>query len=143
MRQTNDGLSAFGHRFPFQIDHAELGDHIHDVGARGSHDVTGREGKHDAAAALASFLVGGRKTDKRLASLGGIGAAHELQLSSRAADVAVTVRLRSRLPLQINLRGVVDRNHLVVLHDDVRRVGVVHLVAVPVRIAVRGGVERL
>src|SRR6266516_320153 len=31
MRETNDGLSAFGDRLPFQIDHAEFGDHIHNV----------------------------------------------------------------------------------------------------------------
>ena len=58
MCEANDGLSAFGDRLPFQIDHAELGDHIHHVGARGGHDVAGGERKHDAAAALASLFVG-------------------------------------------------------------------------------------
>jgi len=38
--------------------------------------------------------------------------------------MAVTVGLRRRLALQIDLSGVVDRNHAVVLHDDVRRIGV-------------------
>ena len=50
--------------------------------------------------------------------------------------MAVAVRFRSGLALQVDLRRVVDRDQTVVLHDDVRRVGVVDLVAVEVSIAI-------
>ena len=55
----------------------------------------------------------------------------------------MAVRLGRGLPLQIDLRGVLDRHHAVVLHDDVRRVGVLHRAAVHVGIAVQRAVHRL
>jgi hypothetical protein len=46
-----------------------------------------------AAAPLPSLLVSRTKADERFASIGRIRAANELQLSSRAADVAMAIGL--------------------------------------------------
>src|SRR5215469_7722931 len=105
MRETNDRLGAFRYRLPLQVDHTVLGHQIHYIGSRRCDDVPGRKRKYDTAAALASLIISGRKADERLASLGRIRAAHELQLPSRAADVAKAVRFLSHLALQIDLRG--------------------------------------
>jgi hypothetical protein len=45
------------------------------------------------------------------------------------------------LPLQIDLGGVVDRHRAVVLHDDVRRVDLVHRKSSEVVISINGAVE--
>ena len=121
---------------PFRFTMPEFGNQVHHVRARRGNNIAGRKAKHDPAAALTALLIGGRETDKRLAPLGRVCAAHKLQLASGAAHVAVAVGFRSHLSLQIHLRGVVDRHYFLVLHDDVRRVRVVHLVAVHVRVAV-------
>ena len=47
---------------------------------------------------------------KLLPPLRRIGAAHELQLPAGARDVAEAVGFRRRLALQVDLRGVVDRD---------------------------------
>ena len=141
MREGDQSLGAFGNRSSLQVDHAVLGDDVHHVRARRRDDVAGREVEHDPALALAALLVGGRQADERLAALRCIGAAHKLQLASGAADVAMAVGFRRRLALQVHLRRVVDRDHLVVLHDDVRQVGVVDRVAAHVRVAVGGRVQ--
>ena len=78
---------------------------------------------------------------KDLPPCDGVGAAHELQLAAGAADVAVAGGLRGRLALQVDLRRVVDRHDLVVLHDVVRQVGVVDRAAQDVRVAVDHVVE--
>src|SRR5438046_10499168 len=62
----NDLLSPFRHALSFQVNHAEFGNHIHYVRARGRHDVAGRQAENDAAAALPSFLIRRRKADERL-----------------------------------------------------------------------------
>ena len=125
MGDGDEGFGALGNGFSLQVDDAVFGDDVHHVGARRGDDVAGREVKHDAAAALALLAIRGGEADKRFASLGRIGAADELQLSAGAADVAVAVGLGGGLALQVDLRGVVDGDDAVVLHDDVRRVGVV------------------
>src|SRR5262245_49865123 len=97
MRDPDERLSALSDRFPSQIHDAVLGDDVHDVGAWRGNDVARRQIQHDAAAALAALVVSGRQTDEGLAALRGVGAAHELQLSARPADVTVTVGLGSAL----------------------------------------------
>ena len=74
-------------------------------------------------------LVGRSHANERFSSFRRIGSAHELQLTARAADMAVPVRFRSSLSLQIDLSRVVDRDHTVILHDDVRGVCVIHRIA--------------
>ena len=83
---------------------------------------------------VAALLVGRREADEGLAAFRRIGAAHELQLAAGAADVAVAVGFRGRLALQVDLRGVVDRHHAVVLHDVVRQVGIVDRAALEIRL---------
>jgi len=65
------------------------------------------------------------KTYEGFAALGRIGTAHKLQLPSSAADLSEAVGFRGRLALQVDLRGVIDRYHAVVLHDVMRQVGIV------------------
>src|SRR5580700_835522 len=125
MGESDERFGAFGDGLSLEIDHAIFGDDIHDVGARGGHDVALREVEHDPAAALAALVIGGGEANKRLAALRGIGAAHELQLPTSTADVAMAVRFGGGLSLQIYLRCVVDRYDVVVLHDDVRRISVI------------------
>ena len=136
MRKCNDSLGAFRDGPSLQVDHPEFGNQIHHVRARRRHDIAGSKVKHDPAAALTSLFIGRREADKRLTSFRCVGAAHKLQLASGAADVAVAVGFRSYLSLQIDLGGVVNGHYFLVLHDDVRRVRVIHLVAVQVRVAV-------
>src|SRR4051795_7501242 len=85
--------------------------------------LPGGQVENDAARAHAVALVGGGHADERLAALGRVGAADELRLAAGAADVAVARGLARGLTLQVHLRRAVDRNHAVVLHNDVRRVG--------------------
>jgi len=86
--------------------------------------------------ARAAALVGGRHADERLAALGDVGAAHELRLPARAADVAVAGGLARGLALQVHLRRAVDRDDAIVLHHDMWRVGQVDGVAEEVGVAI-------
>src|SRR5262249_17451091 len=114
MSNPNQSLGTFRDGFSLQVDDSVLGDDVHHVRAGCGDDVARCEVQHDAAAALAALVVGRRQANERLATLRGVGAADELQLSARSTDVAVAVRFGRRLSLQINLRGVVDRDHAVV-----------------------------
>src|SRR5262245_13545950 len=93
MRNANQGLGTFSDRFPLQIDEAVLRDDVHHVGAWRGDDVALRQVQHDAAAALAAFLVSRRQADEGLAALRRVRASHELRLAARSADVPVPVRL--------------------------------------------------
>ena len=141
MRDADQRLGAFGDGLPLQIDHPVLGDDEHDVRAGCGHDVALSQVQHDPAAALAALVVGRGEADERFAAFRGVGAAHELQLPAGAAEMAVTVGFGGRLSLQVDLRRVVDRDHVVVLHDDVGWIRVVDGAAVHVAIAVQCRVE--
>src|SRR5580765_2657393 len=141
MRDADQCLGAFGDGLPLQIDHPILGHDEHDVRSRCRHDVALSQVQHDPATALAALVVGRGEADERLAAFGGVGAAHELQLAAGAAEMTVAVRFRRHLSLQVDLRCVVDRDHMVVLHDDMGRIRVVDGAAVHVVITVKCRVE--
>jgi hypothetical protein len=50
--------------------------------------------------------------------------------------MTIAVRLRCRLSLQVDLGRAVDRDDIVVLHDDMRQIGVIDRMAKHVGIAV-------
>src|SRR5206468_12119078 len=62
--------------------------------------------------------------------------AHELQRSSRTRQVAVPVRFRGRLALQVDLGGVVDRHHAGIPHDVLGEVRVVDGIPLGARVPV-------
>ena len=141
MGDRNEPARPLGHRLALEVDESIFGDDVHDVRAWRGDDISRRQVEHDAAAALAALVVSRRQANEGLAALRGVGTAHELQLSARAADVAVAVGLGRRLALQVDLGRIVDRDHVVVTHDHVRQVGVLDRQAQQVLIVVDGLVE--
>src|SRR5262245_8927718 len=93
MGNGNERLGTLRYRFALETDHPVLGDDVHDIGARRRNDVSGSEAEHDTALGLAALIVCRGQADERLAAFRGIGAAHELKLSPRAANVAEAVGL--------------------------------------------------
>ena len=91
VRDRDERLRPLRDRLALQVDEAELGHDVHDVGTRRRHDVAGRQRGHDAAAPHAASLVGRRETCEGLAAPGCIRAAHELKLTSGARQVPVPV----------------------------------------------------
>ena len=57
--------------------------------------------------------------------------------------MAVAIAFGSRLALQIDLGGIVDRYGLVVLHDDMRQIGVARCTGLEVRVLVNRVIEVL
>ena len=141
MGQRDEGFGAVGDGFALEVGQTVFGNHVHDVRARGGDDVAWGKLEDNAALALAFLLVGGGQAKERLAPLGRVGPAHELELAAGAGEMPVAIGFGSCLALEVDLGGGVDRDDVVVLHDHVRHVGVVHRQAEHVVVAVEGVVE--
>ena len=89
MGKADDGPRAFSDRKPLQIGNAVFGDNIHLIRPRGGNDIARCQVQNNAAFPHPLTLIGGRKAHEGLAALGRIGAAHELGLAARGANVDI------------------------------------------------------
>ena len=82
---------------------------------RGSSEARGPVGLGDSLASAAAHIAplkGGREADERLAARRRVRPTHKLQLATGAADMAHAVGFGGSLTAEINLRRIVDRDHL-------------------------------
>jgi len=64
MRDADQGAGALGNRLALEIDHAELGDDIHHIGARRRYDIALRQVEHNATATFTTLVVSRWQADE-------------------------------------------------------------------------------